>query len=81
MNGTFIFDDTGIQISPTLRLHLALVFLAHIYTLHDDSSFIGQDFDHLAALPFVLEMTTDQFNDIAFSYLNLHGTRSCYRLS
>ena len=66
-------NASGIDLASCLSLDLALVLGTDIDTLHNYTTFIWQNVNHFAALSFIFEASTDNFNGIAFANLYSHS--------
>jgi hypothetical protein len=65
------FNATGVN-GAALCLDLLLVLGMDVQALDDYALLIGQDFDHLTALAFLLDLPADDFNGITFTDLDSH---------
>jgi hypothetical protein len=67
----FEFDAPGVN-GAALSLHLLLMLGVDVQALDDNPPLVRQDFNHLTALPFLLDLPADNFNGITFTDLDSH---------
>jgi hypothetical protein len=73
INRGFELNTPRLNVATLARLGLFLVFGAEIDTLHNHPAFLRVYPDDLAALAFVFETATDNFDSIAFTDFYIHG--------
>src|SRR5208337_2970809 len=73
INRPFKLNATGIDISASLRLNLALVLGTNAYTLHHHTVLFHHHIDDFTAFAFVFEAAADNFHSIAFTDLHSHS--------